>query len=185
MHWIFLLIMDELGFAKKPDRLDIYLDYMNPDHPRDKLPSREKARLDLMMLVRGRRKKLFGPAQVLKMLMNDHGQSQSNAYQIMADSDFLFGGWEKINKSAERSIIYENLHFAMQIAMADKEAKGIEKAALILKINAEMAKIADIHNMIEQVDVDKLMPATTYIIMVEPEPEPQIIEDGSYTIEEE
>ena len=163
--------MDQLtAFSEKPkpNRLDKYLDYLNPDMKGVALNTSQLERFELMRLCRHWRIEFFSPGQVVKLLEEKHEQKKSNAYQILKDADYIFGKTEKLDREAERGILYEYYHKALQAAWADTEASGVAKAMAVERIVDKMVKLSGAADGAVNVDIRKMMPTVNIIFTDEP-----------------
>jgi hypothetical protein len=161
----------EVAPKRKPHRLDKYLDYLTAGENVKMSPS-QLERFDLMSRVHTWRCNFWSPQQCVKILMEKHGERQSNAYAIMQDSDYIFGKMTKMNSEAEKGIIYELLHHAAQLIKNDASASGIEKGLALERITEKMGKIARVYDDGIKIDPTKLIPAINVMITTEPRPEP-------------
>lgn len=146
---------------EKPNRLEPYLRFINPDDTKTKLTEKQQEIFEMMKNARGWRMTFYSKAQTIKMLMEQNDISQSRAYQIVKDSDTIYARMDSLNKDAERAIQYEMLYRAFHLAMSDKNASGLEKALAIERIADKMSNLTGTKNHDQAFDVSKLMNAVS------------------------
>lgn len=104
--------------------------------------------------------KMFSPAQVVKMLYNEFGHEKTHAYQILRDSYELWGVAYDLDKRGVTNALIEAAYVALAIAIRNNDGD------LILKANAQIAKL----NKLDQVDSiippDVAMPTGTRVYIV-------------------
>jgi hypothetical protein len=113
----------------------------------------------------------MSPSDVVAKFMEHDKMSQSQAYAIMKDADFVFGKMDLLNKDAERSIQYEYLHLAIKLAKNCRKSKDLEKALAIKAIVKEMSDLSGTKDLTENFDPIKAMaPVSINFMVVQSQP---------------
>jgi hypothetical protein len=167
----------------KPHRLQAFLDFFDPENKRTELTPNQTEKLELMRQTRYWRQNFFSPNQVVKMLMEKNYFSQSQAYLILKDADYIFGKIDLMNKDAERSVQYELLHKAAQMVMACKESTQFEKGMALEKIVDKMSNLSGTKDTSINFDPIKAMAPVSINFMVVQSPEPNKIIDIEHETE--
>lgn len=152
---------------RRESRLDKFLDHIDPNIQRVLDADGEKY-FRLMRLAFHWSTSFFSDEDVRKLLMqpseeNPRGYSYSMACQIFADAQIVFGDSKRLNKSALRTKMIEELEKAVQMVMMDKKTSPTIKAKTIGDLKNQIAKIAGLYNQEEDIDPEKLMPRRTII----------------------
>lgn len=131
--------MDALDvIEKKEARLEKYLDHLHPKVQK-KLKGDDLDYLNRMRLAFNWRCSMFSPEQVRRMIMQQFELEYSQACRVYSDMQFVFGKVEEADKAAERKILVEYYHKAIQMAIRNGNEDGVmkatEKLAILLGLN--------------------------------------------------
>jgi hypothetical protein len=168
----------------KPHRLQAFLDYYDHNNKKATLTDKQTEKLLIMQQTRAWRvQNIFSPSDIVAELMEKNGISQSQAYAIMKDADFIFGKMDLLNKDAERSVQYELLHFAARLIKNCAKSNDLEKGLALIKAVDKMAELSGTKDLTENFDPIKAMAPVSINFMVVQSPEPNKIIDIEHETE--
>lgn len=152
---------------KKPEhRLDKYLDFFNPETSRKELKKRDLDYLEKMRKAFALRTRLFSPEHVRKSLETEYSLSYSQACQIYADMEYVFGKQEETDKSALKRILTEHYYTAIAIAVKHTDKDPIKASEAIIKATERISTLHGLNDGSGDIPVEQLMPprTVTYVI---------------------
>ena len=127
---------------------------MKPDDPLDKykdhilgncqlVNQRDQEYFEKMSFVWSMATRMFSPQQILVMLKEKYSHEKSQAYKIIKDSYSLFGDINEVSKQAAKKLLIEGAHYALQVAMANRDSEMMLKAIHTLHKLYEFDKVDD------------------------------------------
>lgn len=148
--------MNLIELDKKSDRLDKFLDHLNPD-VRAKLGVKDTEYLERMRKAFGWRCNMFSAEQVRKMIMQEYDLEYSQACRVYTDMEWLFGKIEEIDKNALRRILAEYYHRGIQMALKNNNEDGV------INGTDKLAKLHGLNETIPTLTPEQMMPARTVV----------------------
>jgi hypothetical protein len=120
------------------DRIIRYL--LNPDDESIVLTQSEKEKFDLLKLIHGYRARYTRKADIISILINIHGVGQRQAYNLINETEHVFGSVNGVHKDYERNFLLEASRKNVELAMASRNSLAISKA---LTAHYKFAGLAD------------------------------------------
>jgi len=117
-----------LSEYKHADNIIRYL--LNPNDDTIELTPTEKNKLDICKKIHGYRCNYTSKRDVASLIVSLHGYSERQAYNLINDTEYIFGSIEGVNKDYERNFLLENSRKNIELAMASRDSLKITKALM-------------------------------------------------------
>lgn len=151
---------------KPAHRLDKYLDFFNPMAQKRDLKKRDLEYLEKMRKAFALRTRLFSPEHVRKSIETEYSLSYSQACQIYADMEYVFGKQEEVDKSALKRILTEHYYTAIALAVKNTGDDPLKAAEMIMKASEKLGNLHGLNDASSAMTPEQLMPprTVTYVI---------------------
>lgn len=133
----------------KADNIIRYL--ISPDDDSVELTEQEKKRYDVLKEIHGYRMRFSRKGDIINILKNTKGLKERQCYQLVQESEYVFGSLEGVNKAYERTFLLEASRKNIELAFATRKSEVISKALrehyLICGLNEAVVEMPDFSSL--------------------------------------